>query len=153
MNKERWEGFKQFLSEQSDSYFDMGYWQWCKKRTLAKTIEKLHKCGNTACIAGYLALWDSFIKDGGRCSRIGAPIYQGEIGSYAFAKYFEISSDAANLLTQGYEDGWEEGYSVENWHEWTLDNALDALNIVEEWGIGEGGLEDLEIQLGNIRGQ
>lgn len=66
------------------------------------SVEELHKCGNTACFAGYLAISEEFKKaGGGRSQVIASPYYEGLYGSGAVALYLGISEELAESLVFG----------------------------------------------------
>jgi hypothetical protein len=70
-------------------------------RTHATTEEEIHKCGNKACFAGWVAVSPEFLKDGGRVSRPGSPIFKSSYGSDAISSWLSISEDLAECLVCG----------------------------------------------------
>lgn len=70
-------------------------------------ITQLHRCGNTACFAGYVGLSPLFRKDGGRATSWGEPVItrrdDGEevYGDEAIAAWLDISLDLASKLVYG----------------------------------------------------
>ena len=61
----------------------------------AKDTRTLHKCGNTACFAGYLAISPAFKAVGGRQTRGGSPELGYAHGPSAVAEYLGISESLA----------------------------------------------------------
>lgn len=75
---------------------------------MATSIEELHKCGNTACFAGYLAISDEFKEAGGCSGYSGQPMFKRDIGCDfqlsahgVVAEYFDISYQLAKALVYG----------------------------------------------------
>lgn len=62
--------------------------------SVSKSIEELHRCGNTACFAGYLAISEEFKAAGGRvCEESGSPmIGEHDTPTSTIAHYFELGS-------------------------------------------------------------
>lgn len=63
----------------------------------AETIDILHKCGNRACFAGYMAISDKFKQDGG-CSMRGAPAISRFHEDEAVAYWLDISEELASEI-------------------------------------------------------
>ena len=76
---------------------DMNYFQNTSTfmEPSSETIEELHKCGNTACFAGYMAISDKFQKDGGQSSE-GAPKINKLYEDQAVAYWLDISEELAS---------------------------------------------------------
>lgn len=68
--------------------------------SVSKSIEELHRCGNTACFAGYLAISEEFKAAGGRvCEESGSPmIDEHDTPTSAIAHYFELGSTECNSV-------------------------------------------------------
>lgn len=84
MNRERVEyciGLMQKAQSLDMNFFQkkfslLPYGQGGRLRTV-RSIEELHKCGNSACFAGYVALSEKFQEDGGLCDyNEGYPIWR-----------------------------------------------------------------------------
>jgi len=81
----------------------------------ALTIKDLHKCGNTACFAGYVAISEEFKAAGGWSSSVGMPMLSVRgrefIGVSAIRHWLGISRETATLLIHGHDRG--EGHADE----------------------------------------
>lgn len=67
--------------------------------TLAHTVEELHACGNTACIAGYMALMPEFQAIGGRvCEESGSPVMPADPVKHAHFLEMEESMTDPTLI-------------------------------------------------------
>lgn len=86
------------------------------------TIEDLHKCGNTACIGGYLAISPMFIANGGSRQFSGSAAFEGEEGSPAVAKYLGISPFVMGVVILG--------RGVDDWGSWETPQAVQALELL-----------------------
>src|SRR5690606_8145741 len=77
--------------------FDLSDWQW--SNDVCQTEEELHKCGTSACFAGWVGISPEFIKDGGSINaNYGYPIIKEHAGVEAMAYWLDISDRlAANL--------------------------------------------------------
>jgi hypothetical protein len=65
----------------------------------ANTVSRLHRCGNTACFGGWLAVSNDFIDAGGYAdNRFGFPMIGPAHGYAAIANYLDISQRKAWLL-------------------------------------------------------
>lgn len=68
--------------------------------TLAHTVEELHACGNTACIAGYMALMPEFKAVGGRvCEESGSPVMPADPVKHAHFLEMEESMTDPTLIS------------------------------------------------------
>lgn len=100
--------------------------------TYVTTIEELHACGNTACIAGYVALSPLWRQLGGGIDRHGCPEpppeYESENTSEAFSKFWGISERAAEAIIYGEEfEGFCHQHNIggmpDSWYDMTKENA------------------------------
>lgn len=84
---------------------DMENWQGGggEIQAAASTLKELHSCGNSACIAGYVALLPEFASFGGSCSRSGCPVIErmSVTGSNAVAEWLEMDSTLCHALIRG----------------------------------------------------
>jgi hypothetical protein len=138
MNRKRLEAYKRRLV---GANIYMREWQTrdgYPVNTAAKTSAALHKCGNAACAAGYLAVLPEFKRAGGSATDNGMPMFLGGEGAEALAEFFGISEALAEAicLPHGY-------YSRRNslmklvgkpWENW---NADDLIKIVDAILAGE----------------
>jgi len=97
----------------------------------ANSVEELHRCGNTACFAGYLAISDFFKKDGGEIS-YQAPLFGNRVGCEAVAVYLDIPSELACSLVYGDLDNDDDDFSSFYQRFWPLVEASDVIEKLEE---------------------
>jgi len=85
----------------TEGAFDLWGWQNASGdlHINTQTTEKrLHKCGATACVAGWLAVSPEFKKAGGSVSAVGSPRLK-EYGEFeAFALYLKCPYNQASLI-------------------------------------------------------
>ena len=99
------ENIKYCIELMKDAHnLNMEYWQDPIEFTgICKSIDELHKCGNTACFAGYVAISEKFNNDGGRPSANGSPLYYKDVEYYvlddAIAEWLDIPRSLACSLT------------------------------------------------------
>lgn len=100
---------------------------------VAKTVEELHKCGNTACIAGYVALSQAW-RDFGGYAYEGVPSRKGD-------KY---ENDAASSMAAFWELPEDDVEAIIFGTEWN--DFLDKYNIVglPPFDFDEEGDEDCD---------
>lgn len=86
--------------------FNMNSWQDSLMSVTTFTREELHKCGNTACIAGYASLMPEWPQNGGSIDACtSAPTFHVDadltlFGAKAFAALFQLPIGLAAALTQ-----------------------------------------------------
>jgi len=102
MNVERIQKCIAMLEAANENNFSM---IWYQNNTgdvyhRANNVVDLHRCGNTACFAGYLTISDFFKEDGGEC-KFSYPVYKGYDESDAVAAYLDISVLTATSLVFG----------------------------------------------------
>lgn len=76
----------------------MGTWQGGNTHECAKEEEELHKCGNTACFAGWVAVSPEFQAAGGRVGTSGWPRFSLSIGSNAINRWLETRGFKAEVI-------------------------------------------------------
>lgn len=92
------------VMERADN-LHMPSYQGKQNREYCETTEELHKCGNTACFAGYLSLSPEFKAMGLYSSYDGVPAIGERVakthGASAIAIVLHITLDEANRLVHG----------------------------------------------------
>ena len=75
---------------------DMNSWQGNMSYRIAQTIEELHRCGNNACFAGYLAISEEFKQAGGRvCPFSGQPEFgHTNNATHSIIEYFDLEHNS-----------------------------------------------------------
>lgn len=101
MRKEHVEALKKVM--QTATNLNMEEFQERRDRGYCRSIEDLHSCGNTACVAGYMALMPEFVADGGGMDDRGSPEYidSSESEDFALARFLGISEDLADSIVFG----------------------------------------------------
>lgn len=101
----------------------------------ATTVEELHRCGNSACIAGYVAVDPAFRAWGGACNSFGMPfIPNSTIAGYdlpeeAMMRYWGMEGRYVSAIIYG-EDwgGFVAEYDLEgmprDWYDMTKEQAV-----------------------------
>ena len=109
MNRENIQKAIAIMKRAEDDHFDMCDWQ-SDLLGLAKTIDELHGCGNTACFAGYIAMAPEFKEDGGQQDIIcGDPEFPRDgtnffhSGADAVAAWLDISKLLAYLIVHNFD--------------------------------------------------
>lgn len=106
------------LLKQAQS-FNIHTFQSYGNGTVATSTEELHACGNTACIAGYVALSPRWKELGGQQTISGAPRpavgylipeelddAYGDIVVAGMAKFWGVSANTADAIVYGQEYDW-----------------------------------------------
>ncbi len=130
---EKWDDLIKTI-EESPCEVSMGWWQSNGDAGIvelaAQDLTSLHTCGNSACIAGYLAVSPLFQSFGGGSSSFGAPVMNWWCsGRYTFARWMEMPTQFAASLVLGVDQ-----YDfIKGWNEWGKEEALQALEIARNW--------------------
>lgn len=102
----------------------------------ARTLEEIHACGNSACIAGYAGLTKEFQSsecktyidsDGEPRVEVAPHIYEYGVG--AFARFVDIPYSIAKAITLNSESTVRiERLIGKHWHDWDWKDAITVLN-------------------------
>ncbi len=99
--------------------------------TAVGTEEELHRCGNTACIAGYIAISPEWHSLGGTADDDGCPIKDGPYKNPTglMSEFWDVSADVAYAIIYG--DYWYLFTKMNNfenlptaWSQLTKDTAI-----------------------------
>lgn len=116
---------KEFQS-QKEGQFKPSDWE------VVKTEIELHRCGNRACFAGYIAVSPEFQEDGGSIDHYGSPVYNGFDDSNAIADWLGISFGGAHDLVFGDLDDHNMSYSNYYDKEWEEVTKEDVIRKLQE---------------------
>lgn len=111
---------------------DMGSWQ---SNGLYETVEEHHACGNTACIAGHMAMLPAFQKDEGWVGANGRPEIDGVRGSAAASVWLGLPLELCQELFGGFKGGLRKHAELlvgERWELWNSYHAVKLLNLILE---------------------
>lgn len=113
---------------------DMRLWQLCPfMGEYSETLDRLHPCGNKACIGGHLAISPMFISEGGIVSLTNAePEFCEVEGVDAISLYLNTDPDATHAVITGdwFHDEHDEYCLVGGWPHWTSLEASKALELL-----------------------
>lgn len=109
-------------------------WQIGNPHKIVCDLDSLHRCGNTACFAGYVAISDAFKQDGGKASDIsGMPLLGEVFGAGAISVWLGISGETAWSLIYGDCDGDSNNYSLfydKPFCDVKPQDVIDKLNLI-----------------------
>jgi hypothetical protein len=101
-----------------------------------KTEEELHACGNTACIAGYIAISPEW-KAWGDVTSCGFPTIKGSGEVDALMQYWDLNSIDVNAIVYGC--GWNDFVKANNftgmpelWSDLTKEQAVSLFTQLRE---------------------
>lgn len=138
MNPENIRAVQRLIAQEQRVY--MGAWQLNDEDLMATDIESFHTCGNSACIAGYMALTPEF--QAGSCALPLDPEGSGEPctqvdyrlfgGIESVAMFFDIPVRIARPLIGGItsQGGIWEVSSGHDWTDWDWEDAIEILDKV-----------------------
>ena len=128
--------------------FDISSFQGARRAPYENvdTEEELHKCGNTACIAGYVAISPEWIAFGGDVDH-GGPSLNGSDYEDAMAVFWDIPVEDASGIIYG-DSSLErtlDRYSIEGIDpdKWSQLTKEDAISIFEQM-LAHGPAPDIE---------
>lgn len=100
---------------------------------VVKTEEELHQCGNSACIAGYIAVSPEWHALGNTCTNSGAPDKPGSSRGAAelMAEFWGVPDEVASAIVFG--DGY---YDEDN------RKGIDWFEVLEQFGVSVDDVTD-----------